>query len=367
MVGPVVPLPVPQSVIDALTKVEVTIESRSVSVFQMAFTVDANSPLNTLFLLSGSGIPIPIIRVVIIVTINGMPEVLMDGVVTNTELQPGQNGGQSTLTITGEDLTRVMDYIDFSGIPYPAMPDFARIALIIAKYAVFGMIPLVIPSILTEFPIPTDKIPAQEGKDLYYILKLAREVGHVFYIEAGPTPLTNTAYWGPEIKIGIPQPALNINMDAHTNVEELGFNMDSEYKTTPVVYVQEPFTKATIPIPIPDISPLNPPLGIVQPIAKKVEPEEGTAKESPLRAAAIGLAKASATSDAISGSGTLDVLRYGRLLKARGLVGVRGAGFAFDGLYFVKSVKSTLEPGKFKQSFTLSRNGLVSITPRVPV
>ena len=70
---------------------------------------------------------------------------------------------------------------------------------------------------------------------------------------------------------------------------------------------------------------------------------------------------------AISGNGSLDVLRYGRLLKARQLVGVRGAGLAYDGLYYVKSVTNTLKPGEFKQSFELSRNGLVSLTPKVPV
>ena len=39
---------------------------------------------------------------------------------------------------------------------------------------------------------------------------------------------------------------------------------------------------------------------------------------------------------------------------------------AFDGLYYVKSVTSTLKQGEFKQSFSLTRNALVSITPVVP-
>ena len=47
-------------------------------------------------------------------------------------------------------------------------------------------------------------------------------------------------------------------------------------------------------------------------------------------------------------------------------MGVRGVGMAFDGLYFVKSVTTTLKQGELKQSFELTRNGLVSITPRVP-
>jgi hypothetical protein len=68
----------------------------------------------------------------------------------------------------------------------------------------------------------------------------------------------------------------------------------------------------------------------------------------------------------VTATGTLDVLRYGHILKARGLVGVRGAGLAFDGLYYVKSVTHSIKRGEYKQNFTLTRNGLVSTTPRVP-
>jgi hypothetical protein len=93
---------------------------------------------------------------------------------------------------------------------------------------------------------------------------------------------------------------------------------------------------------------------------------EDSAKLSPMAALGRGIARAAGTSDVVEGSGTLDVLRYGRLPKARRLVGVRGAGKAFDGLYFVKGVTNTLKKGEFKQRFSLTRNGLISITPRVP-
>ena len=46
---------------------------------------------------------------------------------------------------------------------------------------------------------------------------------------------------------------------------------------------------------------------------------------------------------------------------------MRGVGIAYDGLYYVQSVTSTLKRGEYKQSFTPDRNGLVSITPMVPV
>jgi hypothetical protein len=291
---------------------------------------------------------------------------LMDGVMTNHQITPGGEGGQSTLTVTGEDLTRVMDYLNFDGIPYPAMPPEARVFVILAKYALFGVAPLVIPSVLLDVPIPTDIIPRHQGTDLEYVKMLADEVGYVFYVDPGPAPGSSVAYWGPEVKVGTPQPALNINMDAHTNVESLNFTYDSESKKLPIVFIQNQATKVPIPIPIPDITPLNPPLGAVPPLPKQIEVIRGTAKLSPVRAALIGLAKAAKTSDAVSATGSLDVLRYGRVLKPRKLVGVRGAGEAFDGLYYVKNVTHDIKRGEYKQSFGLGRNGIISTLSKVP-
>jgi hypothetical protein len=176
----------------------------------------------------------------------------------------------------------------------------------------------------------------------------------------------NTAYWGPEIKVGVPQPALNTNMDAHSNVESLTFSINHRDKAMPVVFIQNAQTRAPIPIPIPDVNPLQPPLGAVQPFPTRFDLMKETAKLSPAAALARGVARASGTSDTVEGSGSLDVVRYGRLLKARQLVGVLGAGLAFDGLYYVKSVTSTLRRGELKQRFALTRNGLISITPVVP-
>ena len=365
MIGPAVPVPVGRDVIEALTSVEVTTRSEGSSAFQLRFKLGTRSPLHTLFLLSGAS-PIPLIRVILTATIGGASEVLIDGVVTNHEVSSGDDPAFADLTVTGEDLSRVMDYIDFSGIPYPAMPPEARIALIVAKYAFLGIIPKIIPSVLIDVPVPTDRIPRHKGKDLAYIKALADYVGYVFYVEPGPTAGTSFAYWGPEIRIGTPQPALNVDMDAHTNVDSMSFNFDSEKKTLPVLMIQNAATKAPIPIPVPDITPLSPPLGAVPPIPKKIEPINETAKFSPVKAAIVGIAKAAKSADAATAKGSLDVLRYGKLLKARRLVGVRGAGTAFNGLYYVKSVTHNISRGRYTQSFELARNGLVSTIQKVP-
>lgn len=365
LVGPVVPLPVPRAVLDALTSVEVTHNTDAASGFKLTFTLTNRSPLQTIFLVAAG--QTPMLRVIIIVTIDGTPQVLMDGVMTLNQLEPGSQPGQSTLTVIGEDLTKAMDLIDFSGFPFPALSVEARIALIIAKYLAFGMIPLIIPSLFAEVPIPVERIPAQQGTDLAYIRQLAKDAGYVFYIDPGPEPGLNTAYWGPEIKVGPPQPALNLDMDAHSNVESLSFTFKTSETILPVVLIQNQLTKIPIPLPIPNLNPLQPPLGIIPAPITNVTVLRDTAKLSPMQAISKGLAAASKSADAVEGQGTLDVVRYGRILKARQLVGVRGVGMAFDGLYFVKTVTSTLKQGEFKQSFTLTRNGLVSITPRVPV
>jgi hypothetical protein len=365
MIGPGVPLPVSYDVLNALTSVQVTNKTDGPSVFQLQFTIDKNSPLLTLFLLA-SGAQIPLVRVVIYVTMNGSQQVLIDGVMTDHQINPGSGGQSPVLTITGEDLTRVMDYIDFTGIPYPAMPPEARVALILLKYAIFGVVPMVIPSIMLDVPIPIDRIPIQQGKDLAYVKQLADDVGYTFFIKPGPVPGQSIAYWGPDIKVGIPQPALNTDMDAYTNVESLSFSFNAASATLPFVYIQEQYSNAPIVIPIPNVTPLNPPLGAIPPIPLQFPIIEGTAKLSPIQAVLIGLAKAAKTADAVTATGALDTLIYGNVLQARGLVGVRGAGTPFDGLYYVSSVTHNIKRGEYKQNFTLTRNGLISTVPSVP-
>jgi hypothetical protein len=368
MIGPAVPVPVPPAVLDALTSVEVTTTAghRSPSGFRLVFTLSTHSPLHTLFLVSGGGM-IPLMRVIIVVTMNGMPEVLMDGVITKHDVSPGAGPGQATLTINGTDLFGIMGLIDFSGVPYPALTVEARVLVILAKYAMFGIVPWVVPTILTDVPIPVERIPTHQGTDLDYVNQLADEVGYVFYLTFGPPPGVSQAYFGPEIRAGLPQRALSLAMGPETNCESFSPSFDADSRELPVVFIHNALTKAPIPIPIPDLNPLRPPLGLLPPLPLKIDPIEGTAKMSPMRAAMIGIARAAETSDAVTGSGTLDVLRYGHILKARQLVGVRGGvGPAFHGLYFVKSVTSSIKRGEFKQSFTLTRNGLLSTVPRVP-
>lgn len=360
MSGMVNPAPVPLDVIECLLSAQVTQLSEGRSGFALSFAFGKGSSIRRRF---EDGFFDPPRRMVLYATVNGTPQVLMDGVVTRHEVVASNEPGQSRLNVTGEDLSRMLDTVDLSWlIKYPAMPIEGRVALILAKYIPLGMIPLIVPSVNIDIPIPTSRIPSHIGTDLQYLNHVAKSVGYVFYIEPGPLPGQSTAYWGPEIKTGKPQEALIVNSDAASNVDGMSFSFDGFAKTLHLMLIRPEELPAPIPIPIPDVNPLSPPLGRRSPIPLRVEPLSGVAHYNPAQAIMVGLAHAARSAEVISGSGSLNVVRYGRVLKPRRLVEVRGAGLAHDGLYFVRSVTSQIKPGEFKQNFNLSRNAFTPLS-----
>ena len=260
MIGPALPVPAPREVIEALTSVSVN-HDKDRSGFQLSFAVSKKSILLTTLLPAGYFDPI-VTRVVIIATVSGFPHVLMDGMVTRQELQPSNEPGQSTLTITGEDLSLAMDLVEFI-VPYPAMPAVAKVQTILAKYAFLGIRPLVIPPIIPVVSTVTDGWETQRSTDRDYVKSLASQCGYIFFIRPGPLPLQSIAYFGPDVNLPIPQPALTINMDAHSNVESLSFSLDGTAKKISVYTILDPITnKVPITVPLPNINIFKPPLGL---------------------------------------------------------------------------------------------------------
>jgi len=363
MIGPTVPVPAPLPVMEALKSVQVT-SSKERTGFQLTFTMGKNSLLQMAMLPAGYFDPM-ITRVVIIATMNGLPRVLMDGVITQHDVSPSNEAGQSTLTVTGEDLSALMDVIEIK-IPYPAMPVAARVALILAKYAAFGIVPIVVPPPGDAPPNPIKEIPTQTGSDRQYLKGLASECGYVFFVEPGPAPLTSTAYFGPDVPIPMPQPALSVNMDWQTNVESLSFSLDGLAKKLVVMTILDPITgKVPIPVPVPNVSFLHPPLGLRLTPPAKIQFPDDMANLSLAEALKRAFGLMLNNQDAITGTGSLNTTQYGWILQTRAVVGVRGAGPAYDGMYYVNSVTHNIKQGEYKQSFTLSRDGLISQTPAV--
>lgn len=353
------PSPVPQPLIEALTDVSVSSSVGAQSGFQLKFTLGKNSFIGQTLLPSGFFDPRQ--RVIISVSVNGGLEVLMDGIITKHDVTPSSEPGKSTLTVTGMDLSALMDFIDLTGIPYPGVPNFVIVDIVLAKYLMFGCVPVVIPDLIAMIKNPLEKFPKQQGTDFRYVNTLGQKSGYIFYIDPGPEPGMSLAYWGPDFGGFLrTQPALSINMDAATNVESLNFSYNGLAATQYLATILEPNSKIPIPIPIPSIDFLKASLSSKAPTPLKSKVIPDLASKSFPEAALLVIGALMATDDAITGSGSLDVLRYGHVLKARRKVAVRGAGDYYDGLYNVKSVNHTIKRGEYKQNFTLVRGGVKS-------
>ena len=369
LIGPSVPIPAPMMLGEALHSVEVTHNDSGTSGFQITFRVGRTGPTDLLdFALAGNPLLRPFNRVVLIATFNAVPKVLMDGMITQQQLSPSNEPGQATLSLTGEDLSVMLDMQERS-VEHPAQDETVIANKILLSYAQYGLIPMVLPPPTLDIPLPVERTPVQQGTDLAYLREMAARYGYVFYITPGPAPMTNTAYWGPPIRAGIPQRALSVNMGPATNVEQINFRHNGLAPALSEGQIQDRVSNQTLPV----MTPLStrPPLASQpawlanQPNVRRTQFRDSGLSAAQAFARAQGETDAS-MDDVLVASGELDALKYGDLLKPRALVGLRGVGFRHDGLYYVKSVTHRIQPGDYRQDFTLTREGQGSTLPVLP-
>jgi len=359
--GPVAVAPVPQSVAAAIVSAQVTHAVGTRSGFQITLQYSKTSPIATT--LMPSGFFDPLIRVILVATLRGTPMVLSDGPIKRADLTASNKPGENRLVLTGEDISGYMDVVDLTGLPYPAMPPFARVDLMLAKYAAFGVVPMTIPAPFQSVASPTDSYSHQDGTDYEYATALAKDAGYEFYITPGPVPGANIAYWGPQVRVGAMQPALTIDMDHASNIDSMSFTADGNAAVLPFAHVK--VGNFSVPVPVPDFGLLKPPLAARPIIPARTKLLETDRMKLPDVLMALLAGRGGA--DPVTASGSIDLSRYGQPMKARQLIGVRGAGLAHDGLWFVRSLSHTLGRGSWKQAFQLSRGGLVSSVSKVTV
>ncbi len=358
LLGATVPVPAPYNIVDALVNLEVTNRDQERDGFQMVFSLDRDTLLD--YSLLSSGLLDPPNRVIIMVFIGATPQVLIDGIITRHQVVPSNEPGTSQLYVTGEDVSLQLD-LEEKNATYPNQTDSVIVTTLLASYAKYGLVPNVTPT--TDIPFVTQRVPSQQGTDLKYIQQLAQRNSFVFYIEPTIVPGVNNAYWGLDNRLGMPQPALTMNMGASTNVETLNLSFNALGPEAPQASTIDPTTKKNPPVTISSVP--RPPLARqpATPLRKTISRD--TANLTPAEAALRGRSSMSSSSDAVSATGELDAKRYGRALQSRRLVGVRGAGDSYDGNYYVKQVTHKIALGEYTQSFTLTREGRGASVPFV--
>lgn len=366
LIGPTVPVPAPPQVVEAIDTIEVSHSDSERSAFQIVFRVGRSRfDLIDYSLLIGPLLQ-PFSRIVLLVTFNALPQVLMDGVITEQQLKPGNEPGSSILTVTGEDMSVLMDLEERSE-EHPGQPEAVIALKILAQYATHGVIPTVIPPPTIDIPLITERTPVQQDTDLNYLTEMAERFAYTFFVSPGPAPFTSTGYWGPPPRVGALQRALSINMGSHTNVSDIDFRYDGLSPTFVSGSVQDRLTNTQLPVETAFSTRI--PLAPLPGWATQSKTRTRRFRESgPSVIQAYAQAQAqvdSAADQTITASGSLNTEAYGSLLTPRGIVGLRGAGFSYDGVYYVKKVEHRIGSGSYSQNFTLTREGLGAITPVV--
>jgi hypothetical protein len=358
-IGPNLVSPAPFEVMESFVALEVRNNDSERDVFDMELTLGKNSLRDYGLLLNGYFDPPN--RIVIAVLIGVLLEVLIDGVITTHQVIPSNKPGESTLRITGEDISLRLD-LDHASETHANQPDSIIVAKLLEKYATFRITPEITPT--TDVPIEINRVPSQQETDLSYIRRLAKRNGFVFYIEPLPVPGTSKAYWGLDNRLGVPQPALSMNMGPQTNLDQaMNFHYNALGPEAPKITILDPLTKTPITIPAP--SALRPPLARRPAAALRTSIARDTANLDTGQGLLRALSTSTESSDAVTATGEIDAVRYGQALRARRLVGVRGVGASYNGTYYVKQVTHSIRRGEYKQSFTLTREGHGSLTPLV--
>ena len=187
LIGPGLPVPAPASVLTAMKSVEIAVSDSERSGFELVFQagrdpyIAGDSPIvASPQLVAGA-------RVVISATLGVQPVMLMDGIVQETQYDPGTEGG-GTYTLRGFDLTAAMDQEERSTThPAQGPGDIARVILL--RYATYGIIPDVVDPLGAERPNPVEWSPIQNGSDYSFLKNLAEQFDHIFTIEPGPLPM----------------------------------------------------------------------------------------------------------------------------------------------------------------------------------
>lgn len=369
LIGPTVAVPVGPLVMEAVEDIEVTHTDQGRSGFQITFKMGRGGGVPMLdFPLLSLQVIKPFYRVILVVMFNISPRVLFDGVITNIQNLPSNEAGGSKLKITGEDVSMMMDREEKQA-EFPAMDETVIANLIIASYAQYGLIPNVIPPLALDVPIPIERTPVQQSTDLKLLESMAARHGYVFYVEPGPAPMTNTAYWGPPVRAGAPQKALSFDLGPATNVDSINFQYDALQPSLVSAQVQDRLSNAAMPVQT-FSSTRMPPLALEPAMlpggagaSKKLLDVSGLSAPQAM-ARAQGTTDRS-TDEVVKATGELDALRYQEVLKPRGLAGLRGVGQSYNGLYYVKSVTHRINRDGYKQQFTMTREGTGSTVPGV--
>jgi hypothetical protein len=361
--------PAPAEALDALEELEILVSARRPSGFKLVLQAGRDGALGR------TGPPFVDdprfrhgARVVVAMRIGAGVHPVFDGVTTQTRYVPGTDAGEGKLVLLGRDLTWLLDR-DEVHEPYRGMDDEDIARLVLGRYASWGITPVTDQPLVSEPANPNDRVIQQRGTDLAFLRKLADRHGYRVFQRPGPTPGLSRVHWAP-IPLQEPaQKAISVNQGPQSEAQEVSVTHDGQTLSMVATQLKDRLSGQNILVGAPVAS--TPPQG-AQPetvtqagkARQRLLPPGGHTAAS-AQAAAQGLVNRSAEA-AVRVTGTLNVPRYRAVLQPFGSVNIRGLGAAYNGSYTVAEVRHRIQPGEYRQEFTLERGALYPLVPTLP-
>lgn len=378
--GAVIPERAPGDVMRALRAVEVTQSDAAPWGFQLTFQAEVTGEFLGSYRIVEHPLLQPFSRVAIQVSVDGDASTLVNGVITHHQFVPGVDGQMGSFIVTGEDLSVAMD-IETIPLEYPLLPDAAIVEAVLAKWLVLGIVPAVIPPLAVM--VPLDNVPQQLATDRAILRSLAQRNGHVFYLSpidvpGVSVPLGTTAYWGPPPRLDLPTAVLDVGGGVPGTVTSFQAAFDAQAPSLIAGVSMELEEPPPLPLPILTFTSTREP-----PLASKPAIDtwpEFTRREWLTERARNGRYDPGpaqyhaqvhtdvSTDNVVTVQSEITPARLGSVVTAPGVIGVRGAGVSYDGLYYLKAAThrinlATGEQWSYTESLTLTREGVGTTTP----
>lgn len=337
------------SCIDQLT-VEEDLERGSSFSLRLAVTTDEEGTWGPL----GDGTIEPWKRVTILVAFPDHADTVMDGYITQVRPSGEQNaivdivGADASYVMNLEEKCRIWSTDSLGGVE----PSYEEIARTIAGE--YGFDP-----VIQETEGGGEDLPqvSQRGTDHAFLSELARRKGYEFYLRGA-----NLHFGLPDLT-GTPQRVIAYNFGDQTNCCELSIEVDGTRPTAVSMMRLNPMTgeveaaEATTS----DLDPLGQRgladmRGYGVPDTRVMVRGQGAASLGQMEDFVQGLLRRSGWF--VKATGVLDALRYGRILRSKKLVTIKGFGSTYNGNYYVKKVKHELTHRTYRISFEAHRNAL---------
>jgi hypothetical protein len=284
-----------------------------------------------------------------------IPEVVMNGFVREVRQQGGGAQQGTVAEVVALDASATLMTLVEQPRPHPNLDPATIAATILARYAIR---PAPLPVAPTRTTLDTTTI--QRGTDARLLRQMARALAYEFYLQPDPITGLDVGHFHPPLTAVPPQGVLSVDFGAASNLFDFQVGYDMGAPVAAVSVGVDPRSGA--PVPAPAMASLQPPEGLEPTLARAMPPpiRRPTARDAanPAELLRQNQAIVDRASRAITGGGSVDALKYGRMLRPGLPVLIRGAGRAHSGSWYVTTVSHGISTGAWTQSFRATRNAL---------